>query len=117
MFWIFFNFVTCVDCIKGKHTAKARKSRVTRNICGLSTLVVIGGFRYGWVELLHEKFEFLDVFKTLKVAIELKLGMKIMGDEFYGKYNEIGRNSKPFARIMGLRHNIPCLPHLKKWGC
>ena len=45
---------------------------------------------HGWIELLCEKFEYLDDFKAYKAVIKLKLGMKIMcvvrsnkGGEFY----------------------------------
>ncbi|RDX75637.1 hypothetical protein CR513_44458, partial [Mucuna pruriens] len=92
-----FSFILiCVDCIKRKLTTRARKSGVTRrekvlplthtNICRPIILVTMGGFRYfftfiddfsryGWVELLYEKSESLDAFKTFKVATELKLDL------------------------------------------
>jgi len=62
--------------------------------------------RYGWIYLLHEKIESLDSFKELKPTIELKFNVKIKivksdrGDEFYWRYDEIGRNFGPFARIL-----------------
>lgn len=121
----FSDFDTCVDCIKGKLTARARKNKATRSekvlqlihidICG--PIPAMGGFRYfitfidnfsryGWIDLLHEKSESLDAFKTFKAATELKLGVKIMfvisdrGGEFYRRYDETGRNPGPFARFL-----------------
>ncbi|RDX85786.1 hypothetical protein CR513_32960, partial [Mucuna pruriens] len=58
------------------------------------------------VELLHERSKCLDAFKTFKVITKLKFGIKLIcvrsdrGGEFYGKYNEIGRNHGPFARFL-----------------
>ncbi|KAH9781008.1 Integrase catalytic domain-containing protein [Citrus sinensis] len=83
----FSNFGTCVDCIKGKLTAKTRKERTRRSqqvlelvhtdICGPFTHIAIGGYkyfitfiddfsRYGHVELLTEKSESLSVFQAFK---------------------------------------------------
>ncbi|RDY02666.1 hypothetical protein CR513_13845, partial [Mucuna pruriens] len=106
----FFYFDTCIDCIKWKLIARARKNGVTRNkkvlqlihtnICRPITLISMGGFMYGWVELLYKKFESLDAFKTFKVTIELKLSMKRIGCKFNGMYNEIDRKFGPFARFL-----------------
>ena len=121
------DFDTCVDCVKGKLTAGTRKSRVARNeevlqlihtdICGPITPTAMGGFRYfitfiddfsrhGWIDLLREKSESLDAFKAFKAVVELKLGKMIKcvrsdrGGEYYGRYNETGRNPGPFARFL-----------------
>ena len=77
------DFGTCVDCIKGKLTAKTRKERTQRSqqvlelvhtdICGPFTHTAIGGYKYfitfiddfshySHVELLTEKSESLSVF-------------------------------------------------------
>ena len=123
----FSDFDTCVDCIKGKLPARARKGKRSRklnilelihtDISGPITPTAMGGYRYfitfiddysrfGWVELLTEKSESLDAFKTFKVAVELKFGQKIKcvnsdrGGEYYGRYDETGRNPGPFARYL-----------------
>ena len=77
-------FYTCVDCIKGKQTAKVRNAKIDRctklhgvihiDICGPFTPPAMGGHRYfitfiddyshyGFVELIHEKFDYLEAFK------------------------------------------------------
>ena len=89
----FTDFDTCVDCIKGKLTAKARKSKNNRcidvldliytNICGPFTPPTMGGFKYfiiliddvscyGHVELIHEEFDFLEAFKALRLRWSFK---------------------------------------------
>jgi hypothetical protein len=81
----FSNFQTCVDCVKGKIT-RGRKKRATRNkglleiihtdICGPFTLAILGEYKYfitftdnfsrcGYISLIHEKSEALDMFKNL----------------------------------------------------
>jgi len=48
----------------------------------------------------------LDAFKSLKTAIELKIGKKIKcvrcdrGGEYYGRYDETRRNPRPFVRFL-----------------
>ena len=123
----FTDFDTCVDCIKGKLPARARKGKRSRkqdvlemiytDICGPITPSAIGGYKYfitfiddysrfGWLELLTEKSESLSAFKTFKATVELKLGKKIKcvhsdrGGEYYGRYDETGRNPGPFARYL-----------------
>ncbi|KAL9461972.1 hypothetical protein AB3S75_000039 [Citrus x aurantiifolia] len=94
----FSYFGTCVDCIKGKLTAKVRKERTRRSqkvlelvrtdICRPFTPIAIGGYkyfitfiddfsRYGHVELLTEKSESLSVFQAFKANVELQKGKKI----------------------------------------
>jgi len=123
----FSDFDTCVDCVKGKLTAKVRNTGANRsdnvlelihtNICGPITPTSMGGYRYfitfiddysrfGWIDLLQEKSSSLDAFKSFKAAIELKTGKKIKcvrsdrGGEYYGRYDETGRNPGPFARFL-----------------
>ncbi|KAL9431820.1 hypothetical protein AB3S75_026925 [Citrus x aurantiifolia] len=123
----FSDFGTCVDCIKGKLTAKTRKERTQRgqqvlelvhtDICGPFTPIAIGGYkyfitfiddfsRYGHVELLAEKSESLSVFQAFKANVELQKGKKIKavrsdrGGEYYGRYDETGRNPGPFAKFL-----------------
>ncbi|RVW36102.1 hypothetical protein CK203_079658 [Vitis vinifera] len=77
--------------LKGKMTAKTRNEKIDR---------------YGYVELIHEKFDSLNVFKAFKVKVELQLGKPIKvvkfdrGGEYYGRYDEIGRNPGPFAKFL-----------------
>ena len=94
----FSDFGTCVDCIKGKLTAKTRKERTQRSqqvlelvhtdICGPFTPIAIGGYkyfitfiddfsRYGHVELLTEKSESLSVFKPLRLMLSSKRVRKL----------------------------------------
>jgi len=48
----------------------------------------------------------LDSFKELKAVVELKFNVKIKcvhsdrNGEFYGRYDETGRNLGPFARFL-----------------
>ena len=80
----FSDFDTCVDCIKGKLTAKVKNAKIDRctellrvihtNICGSFTPLAMSGYkyfitfiddysRYGFVELIREKSESLKAFK------------------------------------------------------
>ena len=88
----FLDFDTCVDCIKGKLTTKIRNAKAGRctkflgvihtDICGSFTPPAMGGHKYfitfiddyshyGFVELIHEKFDSLEAFKTFKAKVEL----------------------------------------------
>ena len=83
----FSNFDTCVDCIKGKLTAKIRNAKADRctqlvgvihtDICGPFIPHPMGGLRYfitfiddysiyGFIKLIHEKFDSLEAFKAFK---------------------------------------------------
>ena len=60
--------------------------------------------RYGYLYLLHEKSQFLDIFKTFKAEVELQLGKKITaiksnrGGEYYVRYDGSGEQRPgPFA--------------------
>jgi hypothetical protein len=105
----FSNFHTCVDCVKGK-IMRARKKGDTSNkglleiihtnICGPFTPTILGGYkyfitfiddfpRYGYIFLIHEKSEALDMFKFYKAEIELKREKIVRsgrGGEFYDRY-------------------------------
>ena len=120
----FLYFATCVDCIKGKLTAKIRNAKIDRciellgdihtDICEPFTPLAMGGYkyfitfindysRYGFVEFIHEKFESLEAFKT---KVELQQGKMIkvvhsyIGGEYYGRYDETRRNPGPFSRYL-----------------
>lgn len=87
------------------------------DICGPFTHAAIGGYRYfitfindfsryGHVELLTEKSESLSAFQAFKANAKLQKGKKIkairldIGGKYYGRYDETGRNPKPFARFL-----------------
>jgi len=61
---------------------------------------------YGWIYLLRERTESLDSFKELKVVLELKINTRIKcvhskrDGEFHERYDETGKNSRPFARFL-----------------
>ena len=122
----FSDFDTSVDYIKGKLTAKVRNVKIDRctellrvihiNICGPFTHAM-GGYkyfitffddysRYGFVELIREKCDSLDAFEAFKAKVELQQGKKIKvvhydrGGEYYGRYDETGRNLGPFAKYL-----------------
>ena len=88
----FSDFETCVVYLKGKMIAKTRKEKIDRcggpldlihiDICGPLTPTALGGYkyfitfidyfsRYGYVELIHEKSDSLNVFKAFKAKVEL----------------------------------------------
>ena len=52
--------------------------------------------KYGYLYLIHEKFQSLDVFKSFKAKVEFHLGKKIKvvksdrGGQYYGRYNGSG---------------------------
>ena len=62
--------------------------------------------RYGFVELIREKFESLEAFKAFKAKVELQQvkKMKVVHfdrcGEYYGRYDETRRNPGPFARYL-----------------
>ena len=123
----FLDFDTCVDCIKGKLTTKIRNSKANRctkwlgiihtNICGSFTPPAMGGHKYfitfiddyscyRFIELIHEKSDSLEAFKAFKAKVEIQQGKKIKvvhydrGDEYYGGYDEKGRNPGPFVKYL-----------------
>ncbi|KAJ9696926.1 hypothetical protein PVL29_008922 [Vitis rotundifolia] len=138
----FSDFETCVVCLKGKMTAKTRKEKVDKcgstldlihtDICGPLTPTALGGYkyfitfindfsRYGYVELIHEKSDSLNVFKAFKAKVELQLGKPIKavksdkGGENYGRHDETGRNPGPFTKFLlecgiDVRYTMPGTP-------
>ena len=62
--------------------------------------------RYGFIEFIREKSESLEAFKAFKAKVELQTGKKIKvvysdkGDEYYGRYDEMGWNPGPFAKYL-----------------
>ncbi|RVW28694.1 Retrovirus-related Pol polyprotein from transposon TNT 1-94 [Vitis vinifera] len=74
--------------------------------------------RYGYLYLIHEKSQSLDVFKNFKAEVENQLSKKIKavrsdrGGEYYGRYDGSGEQRLgPFAKYLmecGLFLNTPC---------
>ena len=120
----FFDFLTCIECMKWKLTSKVQKDKITRygdvlglihtDICGPFTPTALGGYRYfitftndfsryGHFEFIREKSDSLVAFKKFKVKIELQKTKKLKvirsnrGGEFYGRYDETRRNPGPFT--------------------
>ncbi|RVW75445.1 Retrovirus-related Pol polyprotein from transposon TNT 1-94 [Vitis vinifera] len=63
--------------------------------------------RYGYLFLIHEKSQSLDVFKTFKAEVELQLNKRIKsvrsdrGSEYYGRYDGSGEQRPgPFAKYL-----------------
>ena len=110
------DFQVCIECIKGKQIEK-RKLGANRctdvlelihtDICGPFPIASWNGqryfitfiddcSRYGYLYLIHEKSQALDVFKTFKAKVELQLGKKIKAvksdrdGEYYGRYDGSG---------------------------
>ena len=110
------NFEVCVECIKEKwknirklvaERAKDILELVHTNICGPFPTPSWNGqqyfisfvddySRYGYLYLIHEKSQSLDVFKSFKDEVELQLWKKIKvvksdrGGEYYGRYDGSG---------------------------
>ena len=63
--------------------------------------------RYGYLYLINEKSQSLDVFKNFKAEVENQLNKKIKvvrsnrGGEYYGRYDEFGEQCLgPFAKYL-----------------
>ena len=71
-------------------------------------ITFIGDFsRYGYLYLIHEKSQSLEVFKSFKVEVENQLNKKIKkvrsgrGGEYYDKYDGSGeQHPRPFAKFL-----------------
>ena len=61
---------------------------------------------YGFVELIREKSDSLEAFKTFKAKVELHQVKKIKvvhyyrNGEYYGRYDETRRNPGPFVKYL-----------------
>ena len=116
----FTDFDTCVDCIKGKLITKIRNAKVNRctellgvihtDICGSFTPPAMSGNKYfitfiddyshyGFVELIHEKFDYLEAFKV-KVELQQRKKIKVVHSDKGGDYYEMGRNPGPFVKYL-----------------
>lgn len=112
----FTDLKICVECIKGKQT-KTKRLDATRSsdvlelihtdICGPFPSASWNGqqyfisfiddySRYGYLYLIHEKSQSLEVFKSFKLEVENQLNKKIKcvrsdrGGEYYGRYDGSG---------------------------
>ncbi|RVW40203.1 Retrovirus-related Pol polyprotein from transposon TNT 1-94 [Vitis vinifera] len=116
----FLDFETCVVCLKVKMTAKTKNEKIDRGYKYFITFIDDFSI-YGYVELIHEKSDSLNVFKAFKAKVELQLGKPIKvvksdtSGEYYGRYDETRRNPGPFASFcwnaaLMLRYTIPSTP-------
>ena len=123
----FTDFETCVNCIKGKQTNIRRLGAnrtsdvlelIHTDICGPFPTTAWNGqpyfitfiddfSRYGYLYLIHDKSQSLDVFKTFKSEVENQLNKRIKsvrsdrGGEYYGRYDGSGEQRPgPFARFL-----------------
>ena len=112
----FSDFQVCIECIKGKQTNMRKKDAnrcsdvlelIHMDICGSFPtaswnrqqyfITFINDYsRYGYLYLIHEKSQSLDVFKNFKAEVENQLSKKIKvvksdcGGEYYGRYDRSG---------------------------
>ena len=130
----FVDFEICTNCIKGKQTNTRRfgANRATDElelihtyICGPFPTVswndqqyfitFIDNFsRYGYLYLIHEKSQSLEVFKSFKFEVENQLNKRIKnvrfdrGGEYYGKYDGSGeQRPRPFAKFLEECGTVP----------
>ncbi|CAL2257770.1 unnamed protein product [Prunus armeniaca] len=116
----------CISCVKGKLTNARKKGAIkSTNLLELIHIDICGPFptqthvsfkyfitftndlsRFGYVYLIAEKSNALDMFKVFKAEVENQLDLKIKvvrsdrGGEFYGRFDEAGRNLGCFARFL-----------------
>jgi len=138
------DFQVCIECIKGKRTNERKLSAerakdvlelIHIDICGPFPNILWNGrqyfitfiddySRYGYLYLIHEKSQSLEVFKSFKAEVELQLGKKIKviksdrGGEYYGRYDGSGeQRPAPFAFFLkecGIvpQHTMPSKPSM-----
>ena len=123
----FSDFGDCINCIKGKQT-NFRKYEANRcsevlelihtDICGPFPTATRNGHRYfisfiddysryGYIYLIKEKAQALDMFKCFKAEVELQLNKRIKAirsdrdGEYYGRYDGSCEQCKgPFAHFI-----------------
>ena len=123
----FADFEIFTNCIKGKQTNTRRfgANRPT-DVLQLIHTDIYGPFptiswngqqyfitfiddfsRYGYLYLIHEKFQSLEVFKSFKVEVENQFNKRIKnvksdrGGEYYGKHDGSGEQRPgPFAKFL-----------------
>ena len=120
----FFDFETCVHCIRGNQTNKSKNGAkrstnlleiIHTDICCPDMdangpkyfIIFIDDYsRYMYLYLLCSKDKALDTFKDFKAKVENQCGkhIKIMrsdrGGEYYGKYIENGQAPGSFAKFL-----------------
>ncbi|RVW13581.1 Retrovirus-related Pol polyprotein from transposon TNT 1-94 [Vitis vinifera] len=123
----FSDFQVCIECIKGKQTNMKKKNAnrcsdvlelIHTDICGPFPTPSWNGQQYfitfiddyscyGYLYLIHEKSQSLDVFKNFKAEVENQLSKKIKavrsdrGGEYYGRYDGSGEQRPgPFAKYL-----------------
>ena len=126
----FTNLDICVDCIMGKHTKHIIKKAATRStqLFEIIHTDIYGPFdvpsfdgekyfitfindfsRYGYVYLLHEKSQLVDVLEVFINEVEKQLDRKVKiirsdrDGEYYEKYDETGQRPDPFAKFLEKR--------------
>ena len=130
-----------MDCIKGKQTKHTKKGAtrsdelleiIHTDICGPLSVPCFTGkkcfitfiddlSRYGYVYLMHEKSQAIDIFEMFITEVERQLDKKIKivrsdrGGEYYDRYDESRQNSGPFVKFLekhGIRaqYTMPCTP-------
>lgn len=125
---------SCVFCAKGKQT-KVRRYEANRansplelihtDIIGPFHLVTRNGHsyfitfiddysRYGYIFLIKEKTQAIDMFKSFKTEVELQLNKRIKsvrsdrGGEYYGRYDGSGEQCPgPFAKYLEKNRIVP----------
>jgi len=79
--------------------------------------------RYGYLYLIHEKSQSLDMVKIYKAEVENQQNRKTKavrsdrGGEYYGRYDRSGRSPGPFANFLkecGIVAQYTCKGHLDK---
>ena len=133
----FAYFEICTNCIKGKQTNTRRFGAnkatyvlelIHTDICGPFPTVSLNDqqyfitfiddfSRYGYLYLIHEKSQSLEVFKSFKVKVENQLNKRIKnvrsdrGGEYNGKYDGSSEQRPgPFSKFLeerGIVHNTP----------
>ena len=136
------DFEVCIECIKGKRTnikklganrAQDVLELIHTDICGPFPMASWNGHkyfitfiddysRYGYLFLIHEKSQSLDVFKSFKAEVELQLGKKInvvdltvVVNTMIGmmdQENNVRDPSSFSSKSVVLCLNIPCREHL-----
>jgi len=121
------DFEVCIQCIKGKQTDKRNfNAERAKDVLELIHTDICGPFpssswngqrcfitfiedysRYDYLYLIHEKSQSLDMFKSFKAEVELRLGKKIKavksdrGGEYYGWYDGSGeQRPRPFTLFL-----------------
>ena len=130
----FADFEICTNCIKGKQTNTRRfgANRATdvlqlihTDICALFPTVSWNGqqyfimfiddfSRYGYLYLIHEKSQSLEVFKSFKFEVENQLNKRIKnvrsdrGGKYYRKYDGSSEQSSgPFSKFLEECGTVP----------